>query len=82
MIGDRPRRSFGATVQPSPVLQGSVRVLWPSNFLGEGGMPTNSVYFETLEKGTPDFVQSYAISKLGNWILGYEMASRYWADGP
>ncbi|KAF3802112.1 hypothetical protein GCG54_00012358 [Colletotrichum gloeosporioides] len=61
--------------------KGSARVVWTSSFLGEGGTPTNGIDFDTLESGTPDLVQNYAVSKLGNWMLGREMAVRYMADG-
>ncbi|KAH0427458.1 short-chain dehydrogenase [Colletotrichum camelliae] len=61
--------------------KGSVRVVWTSSFLSEGGTPTNGIDFDTLETGTPDLVQNYAVSKLGNWMLGREMALRYRADG-
>ncbi|KAK2764628.1 putative short-chain dehydrogenase [Colletotrichum kahawae] len=61
--------------------KGSVRVVWTSSFLAEGGTPANGIDFDTLETGTPDLVQNYAVSKLGNWMLGREMALRYRADG-
>ncbi|KAF4912434.1 putative oxidoreductase [Colletotrichum viniferum] len=72
-----PHLRAAATTAP----KGSVRVVWTSSFLGEGGTPTNGIDFATLESGTPDLVQNYAVSKLGNWMLGREMAVRYRADG-
>ncbi|KAJ0311086.1 hypothetical protein COL516b_001789 [Colletotrichum fioriniae] len=55
--------------------RGSVRVVW--TFLGDASSPTNGIDFTTLEKGTSDRTRNYAVSKIGNWMLGREMAIRY-----
>ncbi|KXH43234.1 hypothetical protein CNYM01_03209 [Colletotrichum nymphaeae SA-01] len=57
--------------------RGSVRVVWTSSFLGDASSPTNGIDFSTLEKGTSDRTRNYAVSKIGNWMLGREMATRY-----
>ncbi|GKT66215.1 short-chain dehydrogenase [Colletotrichum tofieldiae] len=62
-------------------LKGSVRVVWTSSFLGDASSPTNGIEFDVLDKGTPDRTRNYAVSKVGNWVLGKEMAARYGAEG-
>ncbi len=58
-----------------------MRVVWTSSFLAEGGTPPNGIQFDRLENGTMDRTRNYAVSKLGNWMLGREMARRYGRDG-
>ncbi|KAF4452205.1 short-chain dehydrogenase [Fusarium austroafricanum] len=62
-------------------LQGSVRVVWTASFLGEAATPTNGIELELLGEGTSDRTRNYAVSKVGNWMLGREMAVRYANEG-
>ncbi|EAS37145.3 uncharacterized protein CIMG_02499 [Coccidioides immitis RS] len=60
---------------------GSVRVVWTSSFLAEGGTPKYGIDFKRLDQGTTGRVRNYAVSKAGTWMLGREMAQRYGKDG-
>ncbi|KAF4978466.1 hypothetical protein FZEAL_5152 [Fusarium zealandicum] len=68
-----------AAVGSSP--QGSVRVVWTASFLGEASWPVNGIDFNVLEQETTDRTRNYAVSKVGNWMLGREMAARHGKDG-
>jgi NAD(P)-dependent dehydrogenase (short-subunit alcohol dehydrogenase family) len=68
-----------AAVASSP--SRSCRVVWTSSFLAEAATPTNGIDFEFLKEGSSDRVQNYAVSKMGNWMLSREMATRYAEDG-
>ncbi|KAF4955472.1 hypothetical protein FSARC_11839 [Fusarium sarcochroum] len=68
-----------AAVASSP--KGSVRVVWTASFLAESASPTNGIEFENLDTGTSNRTRNYAVSKIGNWMLGREMAARYGDDG-
>lgn len=68
-----------AAVSASPATPGSVRVVWTSSLLVETTAPPNGIEFENLTTGTPDRVRNYAVSKVGSWMLGREMARR-WGD--
>ncbi|OHF03623.1 hypothetical protein CORC01_00942 [Colletotrichum orchidophilum] len=59
---------------------GSARVVWTSSYMAESTTPENGIDFTLLDDGTPDRSRNYAVSKLGNWLLGREMADRYGAD--
>jgi NAD(P)-dependent dehydrogenase (short-subunit alcohol dehydrogenase family) len=59
----------------------SARVVWTSSFLAEGITPPNGIDLEHLDKGFPDLTKNYAISKVGNWMVGREFAKRYGKDG-
>ncbi|KAJ4267062.1 hypothetical protein NW762_003160 [Fusarium torreyae] len=61
--------------------KGSVRVVWTASHLGETASPTNGIEFEKLDEGTSDRTRNYAVSKIGNWMLGHEMATRYGDEG-
>ncbi|KAF5025455.1 hypothetical protein F66182_2478 [Fusarium sp. NRRL 66182] len=61
--------------------RGTVRVIWTCSFLGEASSPTHGIEFEFLDPGTFDRTRNYAVSKVGSWMLGREMASRYADDG-
>lgn len=60
---------------------GSVRVVWTSSYMAESATQANSIEFDLLEQGTTDRPRNYAVSKMGNWLLGREMARRYGKDG-
>ncbi|KAM0542951.1 hypothetical protein ACHAPJ_012557 [Fusarium lateritium] len=68
-----------AAVASSP--KGSVRVVWTASHLAETASPTNGIEFEKLDKGTSDRTRNYAVSKIGNWMLGLEMATRHGDEG-
>lgn len=70
-----------AAVAAASGTPGSVRVVWTSSFLAEGASPPNGIEFDLLEKGTMNRTRNYAVSKVGNWMLGREMARRYGKDG-
>ncbi|KAK1637091.1 hypothetical protein BDP81DRAFT_460685 [Colletotrichum phormii] len=83
-VGTRTKQGFEAmllipqlraAVTTAP--RGSVRVVWASSFLGDASSPTNGIQFSTLEQGTSDRTRNYAVSKIGNWVLGREVATRY-----
>ncbi|KAJ5936096.1 Short-chain dehydrogenase/reductase SDR [Penicillium verhagenii] len=71
----RPQLRAAAQAPETP--RGSVRVVWTSSFLAEGASPTNGIDFAELEKGTKDRTRNYAVSKMGAWMLGRELARRY-----
>ncbi|KAJ5948839.1 hypothetical protein N7454_002146 [Penicillium verhagenii] len=56
---------------------GSVRVVWTSSFLAEGASPANGIDFVMLDKGTKDRTHNYAVSKVGTWMLGRDLARRF-----
>ncbi|KAF5003139.1 hypothetical protein FDECE_10284 [Fusarium decemcellulare] len=60
---------------------GAARVVWTSSVAADQGSPPNGIDFDTLSTGTPDRVLNYAVSKVGSWMLGREMARRYGNDG-
>ncbi|TDZ71915.1 putative oxidoreductase [Colletotrichum trifolii] len=68
-------------VAVSTASKGSVRVVWTSSFLGDSASPANGIDFSVLENGTSDRTKNYAVSKVGNWLLGHEMALRYGSEG-
>jgi NAD(P)-dependent dehydrogenase (short-subunit alcohol dehydrogenase family) len=76
-----PQLRAAATAATAAGTPGSVRVVWTSSIITDGGSPTNGVDFDRLAEGTPDRVLNYAVSKAGSWMLGREMASRYGKDG-
>ncbi|RFU24893.1 hypothetical protein B7463_g11441, partial [Scytalidium lignicola] len=57
------------------------RVIWTSSFLAEGITLSNSIDLALLDQGYPDLTKNYAISKVGNWMIGHEFAKRYGKDG-
>ncbi|TVY51348.1 putative oxidoreductase [Lachnellula cervina] len=59
----------------------SARIIWTSSFLAEGVSPPNGIDLKLLDDGYPDPVKNYAISKVGNWMIGREFAKRYGKDG-
>jgi NAD(P)-dependent dehydrogenase (short-subunit alcohol dehydrogenase family) len=69
------RASVAASATP-----GSTRVVWMASIAVEDA-PHNGVEFEHLKDGTPDPVRNYAVSKVGNWMLGREMARRHGEEG-
>ncbi|KAK6723917.1 hypothetical protein SNK04_002760 [Fusarium graminearum] len=71
-----PQLRTAATSSPR-----SSRVVWTSSFLGEAATPTNGIDFDFLKEGSSDRVQNYAVSKVGNWMISREMATRYAEDG-
>lgn len=73
-----PQLRAAVTASKTP---GSTRVVWTSSFLAEGGTPENGIEFDCLHDGTSDLVRNYAVSKVGSWMLGREMARRYGKDG-
>ncbi|KAJ5887319.1 hypothetical protein N7504_011366 [Penicillium tannophilum] len=70
----RPQLRVAAAAPETP--RGSVRVVWTSSFLAEGASPANGIDFALLDKGTKDRTRNYAISKVGTWMLGRELARR------
>ncbi|RFU25349.1 hypothetical protein B7463_g10988, partial [Scytalidium lignicola] len=58
----------------------SARVIWTSSFLAEGTAPPNGIDLALLDQGYPDLTKNYAISKVGNWMIGREFAKRYEKD--
>ena len=57
---------------------GSVRVVWTSSYIAEGGTPKRGFDLKTLDAGgAKDPTKDYANSKLGNWLLSIEMSRRY-----
>ncbi|KAL2702547.1 hypothetical protein AAEP93_006845 [Penicillium crustosum] len=74
----RPQLRAAAAAPETP--RGSVRVVWTSSFLAEGASPPNGIYFAVLDKGTKDRTRNYAVSKVGTWMLGRELARRSQVD--
>ncbi|KAJ5671086.1 hypothetical protein N7507_000213 [Penicillium longicatenatum] len=74
----RPQLRAAAAAPETP--RGSVRVVWTSSFMAEGGTPTNGIDFNVLEKGTNDRARNYSVSKAGTWMLGRELARRFHLD--
>ena len=56
-------------------------MVWTSSFLAEGASPPNGIEFDLLQNGTMNRARNYAVSKVGNWMLGREMAHLYAKDG-
>ncbi|KAJ5687270.1 hypothetical protein N7536_009889 [Penicillium majusculum] len=74
----RPQLRAAAAAPETP--RGSVRVVWISSFLAEGASPPNGIDFAVLDKGTKDRTRNYAVSKVGTWMLGRELARRSQVD--
>ncbi|KAK7427251.1 hypothetical protein QQZ08_006187 [Neonectria magnoliae] len=70
-----------AAVDTSSPASGVVRVVWTSSIVSDQEAPPNGIEFELLETGTENRVRNYAVSKVGSWILGREMAQRYGKHG-
>ncbi|CAG8399130.1 unnamed protein product [Penicillium salamii] len=70
----RPQLRAAAGAPETP--RGSVRVVWTSSFLAEGMSPPNGIDFNVLDKGTKDRGRNYAVSKVGTWMLGRELAQQ------
>lgn len=74
----RPQLRAAAAAPETP--RGSVRVVWTSSFLAEGASPANGIDFTVLDKGSKDRTRNYAVSKVGTWMLGRELARRSQID--
>lgn len=74
----RPQLRAAAAAPEAP--RGSVRVVWTSSFLAEGASPADGIDFTILDTGTKDRTRNYAVSKVGTWMLGCELARRYRLD--
>ncbi|KAJ5956781.1 hypothetical protein N7501_011060 [Penicillium viridicatum] len=74
----RPQLRAAAAAPETP--HGSVRVVWTSSFLAEGASPPNGIDFTVLDEGTKDRTRNYAVSKVGTWMLGRELARRSQVD--
>ncbi|KAJ6146876.1 hypothetical protein N7497_008858 [Penicillium chrysogenum] len=70
------RPQLRAAAAAPETARGSVRVVWTSSFLAEGASPANGIDFAVLDKGTKDRTRNYAVSKVGAWMLGQELARR------
>lgn len=70
-----------AAVATSSPTSGTVRVVWTSSIVSDQGAPPNGIEFDLLDTGTEDRVHNYAVSKVGSWMLGREMAQRYGKHG-
>ncbi|KAF7548057.1 hypothetical protein G7046_g8806 [Stylonectria norvegica] len=72
-----PLLAAGAAASTTP---GSTRVVWTSSIAAESA-PPNGVEFDLLDQGTSDRTRNYAVSKVGGWMLGAEMARRWGSKG-
>jgi NAD(P)-dependent dehydrogenase (short-subunit alcohol dehydrogenase family) len=60
----------------------SVRVIWTSSWMAEGGSPKGGFVLEDLKNGgTQDAYNNYGASKASNWIIANEAAARWGKDG-
>jgi NAD(P)-dependent dehydrogenase (short-subunit alcohol dehydrogenase family) len=60
----------------------SVRIIWTSSWMTEGGSPKGGFVLEDLKNGgKEDAYSNYATSKASNWIIANEAANRWGKDG-
>lgn len=60
----------------------SVRIVWTSSWMAEGGSPKGGFILKDLQNGgTKDAYTNYGTSKASNWIIANEAAARWGKDG-
>ncbi|PQE20330.1 Short-chain dehydrogenase protein [Rutstroemia sp. NJR-2017a BBW] len=60
----------------------SVRIIWTSSWMAEGGSPKGGFVLEDLKNGgINDAYSNYGTSKASNWIIANEAGNRWGKDG-